>query len=50
MDVDVDIMGATEGMMMSIVSHTSSLLAAIELVRKSQSADYSIHSTTVGAS
>jgi hypothetical protein len=48
--VDVDVMGDTEGMMMSMAAHTSSLLAAIELVGKPLLADYSTQSTTVGAS
>jgi hypothetical protein len=36
-------MGAAEGMMISMATHTLSLLAAIELVEKPLSPDYSTH-------
>jgi hypothetical protein len=48
--MDVDVVGAAEGIMMSMAAHKSLLLAAIELVVKPLSANYSTHSTTVGAS
>jgi hypothetical protein len=46
MDVDMDVMGAAEAMMMSMVAHTSSLLIAIELVKKPLLVDCTTHSTT----
>jgi hypothetical protein len=46
--MDVDAVGVVEGMMMSMTAHTSSLLAAIELVGKPLSANYSTHSRIVG--
>jgi hypothetical protein len=48
-DVDVDVVGVAEAMMMSMVAHTSLLLVAIELVGKTPSANYFTHPMTVGA-
>jgi hypothetical protein len=47
---DVDVVGNTDAIMMSIAAQTSSLLTVIELVGKPLSADYTTHSTTVGVS
>jgi hypothetical protein len=49
-DVDVDVVGAAEAMMISMAAHTSLLPTTIELVGKPLSTDYITHSMTVGVS
>jgi hypothetical protein len=49
-DVDIDVMGVANEMMMSMGAPTSPLLEAIELVVITMLADYFIPSTTMGAS